>query len=153
MSGLTGIAAVLAAVGIGADSRDSVSREALNSAITAALAEGEKAGVIKAGNDASKITADAIAATNTRAKAILGNEAAKGREGLALKLTFDTSLTAEEAVSTLGTAAKAAEGKTSRLGDVPDPKIASGEQAQAEPGDGLNAAVDRMVAQRKAATA
>jgi hypothetical protein len=148
---LTGLAAVLAAVGIGAESRDSVSRDALNSAITAALAEGEKAGVIKAANDAAKITADAVTATNTRAKAILGNDAAKGREALALKLTFDTSLSAEDAVATLGTAAKT-EAPTSRLGQVPDPKVTSGEQAEAgDAGVSLLASVDRMVARNKTA--
>lgn len=148
MSGLSGIAAVLAAVGLSADSRDSVSREALNSAITAALAEGEKAGIVKAGNDAATIKADAVKASNDRAKTILDHADAKGREDLARHLAFETELSAEGAVAMLGKAPKAAE-KTSRLGEVPDPKVKTGEEKH-EPGDGLNAAVDRMVAQRKA---
>lgn len=149
MSGLTGIAAVLAAVGLGADSRDSVSREVLNNAITAAMAEGEKVGVIKAGNDAAKITADAVAATNTRAKAILGHAEAKGREALALKLTFDTALSADDAVATLGTAAKAADPAASRLGTPPNPSVSSDEnQNPSDAGASLSASVDRLVATR-----
>lgn len=150
MSGLSGIAAVLAAVGLSADSRDSVSREALNSAITAALAEGEKAGVIKAASDAGKITADAIKAANTRAQAILNHAEAKGREDLARHLAFETDMSAEGASAMLGKAPKAAEVSTSRLGAVPDPKVSSGELAsQDDPGASLVAAVDRMVAGRK----
>lgn len=145
MSGLSGIAAVLAAVGLSADSRDSVSREALNSAITAALAEGEKAGVVKAGNDAAKITAEAITASNSRAKDILGHAEAKGREDLAHHLAFSTGMSAAEAVAMLGKAPKAAEPKTSRLeGNVPDPKV--GSEVEPPAGEGLSAAVDRLVA-------
>jgi hypothetical protein len=148
MSGLTGIAAVLAAIGLGADSKDSVSREVLNNAITAAMAEGEKAGVIKAGTDATKITADATTAAKVRAKAILGHADAKGREDLAHHLAFETDMTAEGAAAMLGKAPKAA--PTSRLaGQVPDPKVAPGEQQQPEPGTGLNAAVDGLVERRK----
>lgn len=148
MSGLTGIAAVLAAVGLGADSRDSVSREVLNNAITAAMAEGEKAGVIKAGNDAGKITADAIAATKIRAKAILDHADAKGREDLARHLAFETDMSAEGAVAMLGKAPKAAEVVTSRLGTPPDPKVSTGEQLPGDAGTNLLASVDRMVASR-----
>ncbi|SRR5258708_3986040 len=147
MSGLSGIAAVLAAVGLSADSRDSVSREALNSAITAALAEGEKAGVIKPGSDAAQITATAIKAANTRAQAILNHAEAKGREDLARHLAFETDMSAEGATAMLGKAPKAAEVPTSRLGAVPDPKVTSGEQAsQDDPGVNLAASVDRLVA-------
>lgn len=150
MTGLSGIAAVLAAVGLSADSRDSVSREALNSAITAALAEGEKAGVIKAGNDAGKITADAIKAANTRAQAILNHADAKGREDLARHLAFETDMSADAATAMLGKAPKAAE--ASRMGTPPDPKVSAGEQAsQDDPGASLSAEVDRLVASRKTA--
>jgi hypothetical protein len=145
---LTGLAAVLAAVGIGADSRDSVSRDALNSAITAALAEGEKAGVIKAGTDAAKITADAAKAANTRAQAILNHADAKGRENLANHLAFETDMSADGAVAMLGKAPKAAEAQTSRLGAVPDPKVSSSEQLPGDAGTNLLASVDRMVAGR-----
>lgn len=152
MSGLSGIAAVLAAVGLSADSRDSVSREALNSAITAALAEGEKAGVIKAGTDVAKITADAAKAANVRAQAILNHADAKGREDLSRHLAFETEMSAEAATAMLGKAPKAAEVPASRLGVVPDPKVTTGEQAgQDDPGTGLIAAVDRLVAGRKSA--
>jgi hypothetical protein len=153
MSGkLTGIAAVLAAVGLSADSRDAVSREALNSAITAALAEGEAAGVIKAGNDAGKITADATKAANTRALAILNHADAKGREDLARHLAFETEMSAESATTMLGKAPKAAEASASRLGIVPDPKVSTGEsQHEPDAGASLNAAVDRLVAGRKTA--
>lgn len=152
MSGLSGIAAVLAAVGLSADSKDSVSRDALNSAITAALAEGEKAGVIKAGTDAAKITADASKAANVRAQAILNHADAKGREDLARHLAFETEMSADAATAMLGKAPKAAEAPASRLGVVPDPKVTAGEQAgQDDPGVGLIAAVDRLVAGRKSA--
>lgn len=150
MSGLTGIAAVLAAVGIGADSRDSVSREALNSAITAALAEGEKAGVIKAGADKATITAEVTIAAHTRAKAILDHAEAKGREGLAYSLAFDSDMSADSAVAMLAKAPKAA--PASRLGTPPNPDVKSGEQQQdPDAGVGLMAAVDRLVASRKPA--
>lgn len=153
MSGkLTGIAAVLAAVGLSADSKDSVSRDALNSAITAALAEGEAAGVIKAGNDAGKLTADATKAANVRAQAILNHADAKGREDLARHLAFETEMSADAATAMLGKAPKAAEVPASRLGIVPDPKVSSGEQAQADDlGALLNAEIDRSVAARKSA--
>ena len=148
MSGLTGIAAVLAAVGIGADSRDSVPRDALNSAITAALAEGEKAGVIKAGNDRVTITAEATTAAHTRAKAILGHAEAKGREELALSLAFDSDMSAENAAAMLAKAPKAA--PASRMGTPPNPDVKPGEQQQEpEAGASLLAEVDRMVASRK----
>jgi hypothetical protein len=149
MSGLSGIAAVLAAVGLSADSRDSVSRDALNSAITAALAEGEKAGVVKAGNEATKITADAIKTANTRAQVILDHADAKGRENLARHLAFETDMSADAAVAMLGKAPKAVEAPASRLGAVPDPKVSTGEQQQ-EPDSGISliASVDRLVAGR-----
>lgn len=148
MSGLSGIAAVLAAVGLSAESKDSVSREALNSAITAALAEGEKAGVIKAGNDAGKIKLEAVTAERGRAKAILGHADAKGREDLAHHLAFETDMSADAATAMLGKAPKAAEVKTSRLdGNVPDPKVETTAEAP-QPGEGLSSAVDRLVAER-----
>lgn len=151
MSGLSGIAAVLAAVGLSADSRDSVSREALNSAITAALAEGEKAGVIKAGTDVAKITADAAKAANVRAQAILNHADAKGREDLARHLAFETEMSADAANAMLGKAPKAAEVPASRLGTPPNPNVATDEPAPADAGTGLVAAVDRLVASRKSA--
>jgi hypothetical protein len=150
MSGLSGIAAVLAAVGLSADSKESVSRDALDSAITAALAEGEKAGVIKAGNDAARIAADATVAANTRAKAILDHAEAKGREELARHLAFDTDLSAEAATAMLGKAPKTAAPSQSRLsGDLtpPNPAVTSGEKPH-DAGSDLNAAVDAMVASR-----
>lgn len=149
MSGkLTGIAAVLAAVGLGADSRDSVSREVLDNAITAAMAEGEKAGVIKAGIDAEAIKGEATKAANTRAQTILNHADAAGREDLARHLAFETDMTAESAAAMLGKAPKAA--PASRLGTPPNPDVKPGNQGQ-EPdaGAGLNAAVDRIVAARK----
>lgn len=128
MSGLTGIAAVLAAVGLSADSKDSVSRAALDSAINAALLEGEKAGVIKAGADATKLTTDATTAANVRTKAILGNAEAKGRESLAQHLAFDSTMTAEAAIAMLKVSPKGTSG--SRLdGAVPDPKLAADENS------------------------
>ncbi|CUT12530.1 hypothetical protein BF49_3610 [Bradyrhizobium sp.] len=148
MSGLSGIAAVLAAVGLSAESKDSVPRSALDSAINAALAEGEKAGVIKAGNDAGKISAAAVTQERTRAKSILGHADAKGREDLAHHLAFETDMNAEAATAMLAKAPKAAEAKTSRLdGNVPDPKVETSTEAP-KPGEGLNAAIDRQVAER-----
>ncbi len=145
MSGtaLSGIAAVLAAVGLSATSKDSVSRDALDSAITAALAEGEKAGIEKAANDAAKITADAMTAAKERAKAILGSADAKGREDLAQHLAFESDMTAEAAVGVLSKSPKAA--PPSRLGEVPNPDVDL-DAPPATAGEGLNAAVDRMVA-------
>lgn len=150
MSGkLSGIAAVLAAVGLSADAKDSVSREVLNSAITAAMAEGEAAGILKAGNDAAKLTADATVAANTRAKAILGHAEAAGREAMAQHLAFETDMSAEAAGAMLAKAPKAV--PASRMGTPPDPKVTTGEDQPPQPGDGLNAAVDRLVASRKTA--
>ncbi|MBR0871192.1 hypothetical protein JQ633_12545 [Bradyrhizobium tropiciagri] len=149
MSGLSGIAAVLAAIGLSADSKDSVSRAALDSAITAALAEGEKAGIVKAGNEVIKIKADATVAERGRAKAILVHADAKGREDLAAHLAFDTDMTAEAATAMLGKAPKGGDVKTSRLeGNVPNPQVEPGTEP-VKPGDGLNAAVDGMVAAQK----
>ncbi len=150
MSGLPGIAAVLAAVGLTSESRDSVSRDVLNNAITAALAEGEKAGIVKAGNDAAKITADATKAANTRAQAILHHADAKGREALANHLAFETEMSDAAAIAMLGKAPKAAD--PSRMGTPPDPKVSTGEQAdQSDRGTSLIAEVDRMIAGRKVA--
>lgn len=149
MSGLSGIAAVLAAVGLSADSKDAVSRDALDSAITAALAEGEKAGVIKAGNDAAKITAEATTAALTRAKAILDHAEAKGREDLARHLAFDTDMSADAAAAMLGKAPKANSSQSRLSGDLtpPNPEVTSNEKPQ-DSGSDLNAAVDAMVASR-----
>jgi hypothetical protein len=146
---LTGLAAVLAAVGLSSDSKDSVSRAALDSAISAALLEGEKAGVIKAGTDAAKLTADAMAAANTRAKAILDHADAKGREDLARHLAFDTEMSAEAAVAMLGKAPKAAEPSVSRLGTPPNPVVTTGEVVPGDAGTDLLASMDRMLASRK----
>lgn len=147
MSGLSGIAAVLAAVGLSADSKDVVTRDALNSAIAAALAEGEKMGVVKAGNDAGKITAEAAKAANVRALAILGHADAKGREDLAHHLAFESGMSADAAVAMLGKAPKAAvEPKGSRMGTPPNPGVTSEEtQNPADAGTNLLASVDRLV--------
>lgn len=144
MSGLSGIAAVLAAVGLSADSTGAVSREALNSAITAALAEGEKVGVIKAGTDAAKLTADAFTAANARAKAILGHAEAKGREGMAHHLAFDTDMSADAAGLMLKAAPKGS--SQSRLdGNVPDPKLAADENSQQDSAAATSAAWDSVL--------
>lgn len=147
MSGLTGIAAVLAAVGLSADSKDVVTRDALNSAISAALLEGEKAGVLKAGTDAAKITTDAAKAANVRALAILGHADAKGREDLAHHLAFESEMSADAAVAMLGKAPKGAD--KSRMGTPPNPAVATEENTQPDAGTGLLASVDRIVASRK----
>jgi hypothetical protein len=143
---LSGLAAVLAAVGLSADSKDTVSRAALDSAISAALLEGEKAGVIKAGVDADKIKADASTATNARIKSIITAPEAKGREGLAHSIAFDTELSHEKAVNMLKASPEAQ--KVSRLdGNVPVPKIDASESAdQTSARAGLAAAVQRMIA-------
>lgn len=146
---LTGLAAVLAACGLSASSRDAVSREALDSAISAALLEGEKAGVVKAGNDSGKITADATKAANVRALAILGHADAKGREDLAHHLAFESEMSADAAVAMLGKAPKGAD-KSSRMGTPPNPAVATEENpGTADAGTGLLASVDRIVASRK----
>jgi hypothetical protein len=125
---LTGLAAVYAAAGLSMDAKDSVSRDALSSAITAALAEGEKVGLQKAGNDATKIGADATAAANVRAKTILCHAEAKGREGMAQHLAFDSNMAADAAVAMLKAAPKGQ--SQSRLdGSVPDPKLAADENS------------------------
>jgi hypothetical protein len=137
---LSGLAAVLAAVGLSADSKDVVPRSALDSAIAAALLEGEKAGVIKAGVDADKIKAEAAVTTNTRIKAIITAPEAKGRESLAHSIAFDTELSHEQAVSMLKAAPEAQ--KVSRLdGNVPAPKVDS-----ADPASGGNAAKEGLAA-------
>lgn len=143
---LTGLAAVLAACGLSGSSRDAVSREALDSAISAALLEGEKAGVVKAGNDSGKITADAIKAANVRALAILGHADAKGREDLASHLAFATEMSAEGAIAMLGKAPKAA--PASRMGTPPDPKVVTEETQQSDAGTSLIASMDIMLASR-----
>lgn len=151
---LTGLAAVLAACGLSASSRDAVSREALDSAISAALLEGEKAGVVKAGNDAGRITADATKAANVRALAILGHADAKGREDLAHHLAFESEMSADASIAMLGKAPKAAEVKVSRMGTPPNPGVASEEtQNAADAGTNLLASVDRMVAVRSKSAA
>lgn len=143
---LSGLAAVLAAVGLSADSKDTVSRAALDSAISAALLEGEKAGVIKAGVDADKIKTEAAGATSARIKSIITAPEAKGREGLAHSIAFDTELSHEQAVSMLKASPEAA--KVSRLeGNVPAPKIDASEGAdQTAASAGLAAAVQRRIA-------
>lgn len=146
MTALTGIAAVLAAVGLSSESKDSVSRDALNSAITAALTEGEKAGVLKAGNDAAKLTADAIKTANVRAQAILNHADAKGREDLASHLAFGTDMSSDGAIAMLGKAPKGAQ--ASRLGTVPDPKVSTEENQAPDAGASLTASMDRMLASR-----
>lgn len=67
-----------------------ITQEAHNAAVSAARAEGEKAG--------------ATAAT-TRIGAILRSDAAKGKQKLAMTLAFDTALSAEEAEKALAAAA------------------------------------------------
>jgi hypothetical protein len=145
---LSGLAAVLAAVGLSSDSKDVVSRAALDSAITAALLEGEKAGVIKASLDADKIKADASVITSTRIKSIITAPEAKGREQLAHSIAFDTELSHEQAVSMLKAAPEAQ--KVSRLdGNVPAPKVDAAESGdQAAASTGLAAAVQKMVAKK-----
>lgn len=143
---LTGLAAVLAACGLSASSRDAVSREALDSAISAALLEGEKAGIVKAGNDAGKITADAIKATNVRAKAILDHADAKGREDLAAHLAFETDMSADSAIAMLGKAPKSA--PVSRLGTPPDPKVSAEENKPGDSSESLVSSMDRLLASR-----
>jgi hypothetical protein len=142
---LSGLAAVLAAVGLSSDSKDTVSRAALDSAITAALVEGEKAGVIKAGVDADKIKADAAVATNARIKSIITAPEAKGRESLAHSIAFDTELSHEQAVSMLKAAPEAQ--KVSRLdGNVPAPKIDASEPGTlATASASLAAATQRLI--------
>jgi hypothetical protein len=125
---LTGLAAVYAAAGLSMDAKDSVSRDALSSAITAALAEGEKVGLQKAGNDATKIGADAVAAASVRCKTILGHAEAKGREKMAHRLAFDSNMSADAAIEMLKDAPKGQ--SQSRLdGSVPDPKLAADENS------------------------
>jgi hypothetical protein len=143
---LTGLAAVLAAIGISANSKDVVSRDALDSAITAALAEGEKAGVIKAGVDADKIKLDAGAAANARAKAIITAPEAKGRDALAHSIAFDTDLAQDKAIAMLKAAPEAA--KVSRLdGNVPAPKVDATDSGDAAvtASQELAAATERLI--------
>jgi hypothetical protein len=143
---LSGLAAVLAAVGLSADSKDTVSRAALDSAISAALLEGEKAGVIKAGVDADKIKTDASAATNARIKSIITAPEAKGREGLAHSIAFDTELSAEQATAMLKASPEAQ--KASRLdGNVPVFKVDSADPSSAGNAakEGLAAATQRLI--------
>lgn len=119
----TGLAAIYAAAGLSMDAKDSVSRDALNSAVTAALAQGEKLGLEKAGADLGKAKAEATTTANTRAKAILDHDEAKGREGMARHLAFDTEMSAEAAVATMKAAPKG--GASSRLGNVPDHNLSA----------------------------
>lgn len=125
---LTGLAAVYAAAGISMDAKDSVPREVLSSAINAAMAEGEKAGLLKAGNDSVKIAADATVSAYARAKTILDHAEAKGREGMARHLAFDTDMSADAAAAMLKAAPKGAQ--QARLqGHVPDPQLSADDQS------------------------
>jgi hypothetical protein len=118
----TGLAAIYAAAGLSMDAKDSVSREALTLAVNTALAQGEKLGFDKAAADLGKAKAEATTTANTRAKAILDHDEAKGREGMARHLAFDTEMSAEAAVATMKAAPK---GSTSRLGNVPDHNLSA----------------------------
>ncbi|QDM26992.1 hypothetical protein FNL56_13380 [Tardiphaga sp. vice304] len=119
----TGLAAVFAAAGLSMDAKDSVSRDALNAAVTAALTQGEKLGLEKAGVDLDKAKTEATVTANTRAKAILDHAEAQGREGMARHLAFDTNMSAEAAVATMKAAPKGA--ASSRLGNVPDHNLSA----------------------------
>lgn len=134
MSALSGLAAVFAAAGLASDVKDGgISRAALDAAVTAALAEGEKAGLVKAGGEPVK-------ADRARTKAILGHANAKGREDLAHHLAFETDMSAEAAAAML---AKAPAGAVaSKLdGKVPDPNVTSDDAAKPDPAASWDAAV------------
>ena len=90
---------------------------------------------------------EGAAGERTRIKAIMTADKAKGREGLAASLAFNTDLSAEAAIAVLGDAPAAS--KASRLdGHVPTPKVDAEESAPGgEPSPGASA-MERTLAKR-----
>lgn len=79
--------------------------------------------------DVAKVTADATAAAQTRIKAILGSDEAKGREAQAQHLAFSTDMTAEDAVAIL--AAGVAAQPTSEAEEEANPAAYEAERLRA----------------------
>jgi hypothetical protein len=76
----------------------------------------------------SAVTATA-AATQSRIKSILGSPAAIGREALAQRLAFETTIPADDAVALLEAAPAAAAARVSRI-NAPAPRIDAGVETE-----------------------
>ncbi|MBR0752933.1 hypothetical protein JQ604_12125 [Bradyrhizobium jicamae] len=150
MSAMSAVARVMEMAGITADV-SAVTTAELEKARSIAFALGEA----DAAAAVQTIRSEAIKSARTRLKAILTHAEAAGRDELAHHLAFDTDLPADTAIATLRMSAKTVTPRRSRLdGNVPDPKIEFvGEDPRGgfdanQPSHGLNAAVDRTLAQR-----
>lgn len=147
MTTKTGLAAVLAAITGKQPAGEAIARAdhmtAIETAVTQAFGEGEIAGKI-----------GGATAERTRVKAILGGDAAKGREGLAAHFAFDTDMPPEAANAALAAAPKTAEPpKGSRLDALmpannPNLKEPGASDPAADLGASLNAAVDGLIKSR-----
>lgn len=150
MTQKSGLSAVLAAITGKQPTLDAIPRTdhmaAIESAVTQAFGEGEKAG--------QTLATMAVTAERTRVKAIMGGDNAKGREQLAAHFAFDTDMTAESANAALAAAPKAEAGKGSRLdalmlGNNPPIKELGAPQADADDvGTALNASMDQLLKNR-----
>lgn len=150
MSNKSGLSAVLAAITGKQPTGDAIPRAdhmtAIESAVTQAFGEGEKAG------QALSSTA-AVTGERGRIKLITGGENAKGREQLAAHFAFDTDMSAEAANAALAAAPKAVADKGSRLdalmpGNNPALKEPGASADGDDVGAGLNASMDRLLKNR-----
>lgn len=147
----SGLAAVLAAITGKQPAGDAIPRadhmSALESAVTQAFGEGEKAASLVAATTAAT-------AERTRVKAIMSGDNAKGREQLAAHFAFDTDMSADAANAALAAAPKTEAPKGSRLdvlmpGSAPSLKEpGTSNDPGADVGIGLSAAVDNLVKSR-----
>ncbi|WP_319517247.1 hypothetical protein [uncultured Martelella sp.] len=101
-----------------------------------------------AGADTSAVAKDASDATKARIKAITGSAKAKGREGLASHLAFETDMSAEAAEALMATAPKAEEGNKEE--SYEERRVSASGLAQPSAGNGpkksgLSAAVDLQI--------
>ncbi|MGO9683903.1 MAG: hypothetical protein ACLPTZ_15205 [Beijerinckiaceae bacterium] len=113
--------------------------------VRAAALAGEAAGKAQGAKEGASATTQA---ERTRAKTIIGSEAAKGREELAQYFAFDTEMSAEQAIAALEKAPKAEAKPASRLDRAMEnyqPKVEATESGGevASRVVGLNAAVTR----------
>ncbi|MBI1202551.1 MAG: hypothetical protein GC182_08575 [Rhodopseudomonas sp.] len=138
----TGLAAVDAAAGAVSKADHDKALADVTASADQLLAEG----VAKAKADGVK---EGATAERARVKGILGSEQAKGRDGLAQHLAFETDLPVEQAVAMLGAAPAAAPAKPGSRLDAAmagaQPNVDANDKP-ADPVDGLAAALDREIA-------
>jgi hypothetical protein len=128
---------------------DVAAQQPLRPAAQAAVAETDNVAALAVSRNDGKAEGlkEGAAGERTRIKAIMTADKAKGREGLAASLAFNTDLSAEAAIAVLGDAPAAS--KASRLdGHVPTPKVDAEESAPGgEPSPGASA-MERTLAKR-----